>query len=501
MIIWGCIFIGVAAYGFTITNFSIGVDDPAAIHYLHTGGRGNMLQQGRFFHIIFNWITGMVTFLPFLNDFLGATFFVLSSLLFAGLAKYVAKAFGGVISDLSILVFCGIFISYSIINEKYIYNLDVVVTMLSYVMIALSLIFTYQVIWEKKHKKLLLAVFALILGISAYESFVFVYTEGILFIILIEAVFREDITIRDAFIKGIKSCTILSISMIIYYTIVVFVQIRTGQYNKFSRRPIWEGGITKERIKAVLIDIYVNFTNFDYFPIREFIMVMGLGLAIFFIISIHRKTILIFLIYVGMIVMNFTIHIMAGRVMYSAGQTMCLFVAGTIIVVLHFIEKISKMKVVAYGCCVWLMLLQLIDLNRWFYNDYSRYKKEEFVLNCIAMKLLVECDVSKPVIFANRNWDSYLYSKQNGNQTNGNSMLIWGIGTFDDVGSPTMIEIFKMHGYYFLRQPSQQLEEEGRAIAKSMPEWPLEGSIREFDDYIVVNFKTKIYENKYSTVE
>lgn len=95
MIIWGCIFIGVAAYGFTITNFSIGVDDPAAIHYLHTGGRGNMLQQGRFFHIIFNWITGMVTFLPFLNDFLGATFFVLSSLLFAGLAKYVAKAFGG----------------------------------------------------------------------------------------------------------------------------------------------------------------------------------------------------------------------------------------------------------------------------------------------------------------------------------------------------------------------------------------------------------------------
>lgn len=37
----------IVSYGFAITNFCIGVDDPMRLHHLYSDGSGSMIQQGR----------------------------------------------------------------------------------------------------------------------------------------------------------------------------------------------------------------------------------------------------------------------------------------------------------------------------------------------------------------------------------------------------------------------------------------------------------------------
>ena len=128
-------------------------------------------------------------------------------------------------------------------------------------------------------------------------------------------------------------------------------------------------------------------------------------------------------------------------------------------------------------------------MNLAFYHDYARYKKDEFVIHTIATWLVEECDVSKPVVFANRPPDGYLYSPVDGyGQSNGISMIYWGIATFGELESPIMIENFRMHGYYFLVEPTPEQAKLGNERSKELEAWPSKGCIKEYDDMIVVNF-------------
>ena len=53
------------AYGFAITHYSIGVDDPAAFRYVHSYGASSLVDQGRLLHLLLDKLTGYVEFTPF----------------------------------------------------------------------------------------------------------------------------------------------------------------------------------------------------------------------------------------------------------------------------------------------------------------------------------------------------------------------------------------------------------------------------------------------------
>ena len=97
------LFITVLSYGFTITNFSIGIDDPLREHYLYSRDWGSQIQQGRITQVILNYLTDAVDFIPFFTDFLGACLFAVSALLFCGLLQYVTDNH---FSTFSLAVFC-----------------------------------------------------------------------------------------------------------------------------------------------------------------------------------------------------------------------------------------------------------------------------------------------------------------------------------------------------------------------------------------------------------
>lgn len=489
------IIVTVLAFGFTITNFSIGLDDAASYHYLHTNGWGNMIQQGRLSHVLLEWLTGSLTFIPFMNDFIGAALFCFSALVFCGFFQYITD---GKLSEIALFVFAGIYLTYSIVCEKFIYNLDVIVVMLSYVCVAYSLTLVCDFFnrgGAKQIKPLILSCLVLTVGLGSYESFIFLYICGVFSIFILESIVLEKkLVFKDVLHRGIIFLAVLLAAMVLYYGTVFLVQLCTNQLGLFQRDSAFsEDTSFVYACKKTILNIYAAVFNLDYLPMKEFVAFSVVGILIAAACSIKRKSWLLFLCYIGLYGFNFGIHIISGSFMYRAAQTLCFFIAFISMLIANYAckNKIGNKLVPIVAC--WLVFIQVADLNLQFYNDYSRYKKDEFVINTVSTKLLAEYDVlNKPVVFTNvdipdKPRPNYLMSPSAG-QVNGASAIYLNCHIYEEPTSPTLINLFKMHGYNFIIEPTVEQAVQGARLAVDMEYWPEEGSIQEFDDFIVVHF-------------
>ncbi len=130
------------------------------------------------------------------------------------------------------------------------------------------------------------------------------------------------------------------------------------------------------------------------------------------------------------------------------------------------------------------MASDLAEMNRDFYNDYQRYKKESFAVNTIATQLIANVDISKPVVFIGAPQNSYFNNRDRASESvNGLSMISWGVNAF---GEGKVHDIFKAYGYDFLILPSNEQKEKAKEAAADMKAWPTADGIKEFDDFIVV---------------
>lgn len=484
------VFTAILCFGFTVTHFSIGLDDMANEHYLYTNGRGSQIQQGRLLHHVLNLLTGTVEFIPFFNDFLGAALFCLSALLFTGLFHYVA---GGHLSTAALTAFCCVYISHPIINEKFIHNLDVTATMLSYCSTALALVYAHMFTTKKKPRFFWKAVAALAVALGSYESFIFVYICGVFAVFILRILVNgEQMRFRQLLKDGLRSAAVLLMAMLIYYGIVTLVQLATGQYGMYERANAWTNR------EAGILTTFLNITKTigqqlcqpKVVSIRVFAIFSMLGFALFTDLAIRKRSGCLLLCYCGLFAGNLVIHYICGYIMYRAALTFCLFIGFLVLVILQRVDPVPAIKKGVIFLAVLLVLVQSADMNRWFYNDYSRYQKEKFVIDTVATRLVSEFDTSKPVIFLTDAGKLYLNTDiYGGGQINGLSVMYWSVGTFSIHTSPLMHKLFRFHGYTFLMEPTLEQVKRAREESVDMEGWPKAGCIQEFDEYIVVKIE------------
>ncbi len=479
------LFVTVLCFGFTITNYSIGIDDPCANHYLYSDEWGSMIQQGRLIHVLYNAVTHSLEFLPFFNDFLGVSLYALSAILFSALFSYITQS---KLSVQCLSIFCCVYISCPIIAEKFIYNLDVIVTMMSYCAVALSLLCTYNASHSKWNN--LKAVLWLMLALSSYETFGFVYTCGVFSIFILRIVVNnEELSFRQIFCDGIKYALILIISYILYYSLVVLVQMLSGQYGEFTREYTGvasTGGIIQYLIITTKLLVGEMLLG-RYLPIIIFSICTILGFVLFAILSINKRNISLFLCYCGLFACNLFIHYIFGFFLYRASQTICFFVAFVILILVYILSHKVLYKKIIILASVLLVLVQSAELNRWFYNDHIRYQKESFIVHTIATELLMKCDISKPIVFTTSRDEDYLSSNYiQGSQACGASALKWGVNAFNDITSFALFDLFKMYGYDFLVRPTEQQVLDALSYIESTENYPTEGYFTETDKFIIV---------------
>lgn len=484
----------VACFGFAITNFSIGVDDAARDYYLYSSNYGNMIQQGRLLHVILNLLTRSVQFIPFFSDFVGAVLFALSALLYCALFQYIS---GNRLSLSALISFSCVYISHSIIAEKYIYDLDVIVTMLSYCCSAIALMYAYRFVKEKKCLLFWKAAVVLVVAVGSYESFIFLYFCGVFSVFILEiAVNQENKSFRSILQEGIRYALILLSALVFYYGLVVLIQLATNQYGIFHRYSIWDSFPLEMGFWQIVFSLTSEFYNFflesiaeHSLPILIFCLFSFVGAGLCAFLSFRMKNIWLFVCYMALWIGNFVIQYAAGSFMARAAQTFCFFIGFVLLLLIETfgIQTICKRALILVVGL--LVFVQSVDMNHRFYNDYVRYKKEEYVINTLATRLVTGYDLSKPVVFIDTQGSGYLDTVlYPGNQVNGKSVLYWSANAFNDKTQPFVSELFRMHGYDFILSPTVEQFDQAYQEAESMPQWPHEDCIKEFEEFIVINF-------------
>ena len=492
VLVLSVLFTAILCFGFTITNFSIGVDDSAGSYYLYGTSKGTMIQQGRLLHVALSRLTGAIEFLPFFTDFTGAVLFSVSALLYCGFFQYMT---GSRLSLAALASFACLYISNSILVEKFIYHLDVIPTMLSYCFSPLALMYGFRFVKEKKDALFLKTVAALIPALASYESFATLYFCGVFAIFLLEIIVnQEKKAFRAILLEGLWYAAALILAMAVYYTLVYLIQVLTGQDGIFVRYNYWaESGRglvgTFLHLTEKFIGMFRDFYLARYLPVRLFLLASLLCLPLSLFWALRRKNGWVLLCFAALWLGNLLIHYVSGNFMTRTSQTFCFFGGFTTILLLEAVKPKRLLKALTACAMALLVFVQSADMNRWFYNDYARYQKEAFVVNSVASALAGSYDLSKSVVFTGSidtgYLDTALYS---GRQVNGNAMLYWSMDAFGDKTQPFVREIFRMHGYDFILSPTPDQYDRAQEAAQTLPAWPNAGSIQEFSDFIVVNF-------------
>lgn len=477
----------VLAFGFTITHFSIGIDDTSFSLYFLQGG---LLAQGRFGSYLLYNVLGLSAFLPFWTDCLAVCALFGSAIVWCVLMKRIA---GRNLPISAYIVFSTIFVSYPLIAEIFIYQTASLSICLGYGLIAISLIFAYEYIFH--HQKLYFAIISILFvtfAISTYESFAAVYLCGVSIILilsfLLDRIAKDSIAINKHLVKFIFILLIaIVLKVAISSLIVFFIPIKNYAANSI----LWFHNdslffLLKILIITVLFGYF--FASISSASIFIFLLTNLLFIYLTIKLSVRYKSISFFLLFLLLGFSNFLLSFIQGSVTpYRASQPLALFIAFIFMLLLHFIKTDKPKKLVIYFLVFFLVLIQTRELNKLFYLDFLRFQDDKNIVLQVSNTIQSNFDNNKPVIFVGnprprKNQDNIVgfYSKI------GESVFLW-IQNSPSEYKLELYRFFKMLGFSF-QEPTKNQILEGSFLAKKMSVWPYKESIKEFDDFIVVNF-------------
>ncbi len=480
----GIVILTVASFGFAFSHFSMGIDDFGSRYYLDFShdSYANMIQQGRLLHVALYYICGLVDVVPFLNNFISALLMAASAVVLIALFDVsVGKKF----NVWQKLIFFGLYISYPILAFKFIYDIDVVVTSLSYLCVPLGLVFGLSFIETKKIQDVILAGGFLFVAIGSYETFNALYICLVLMLFIFLCCFKDYKT-KDVFTHGMILAAILAVAFALYYALVKIVQVLTGN-PAFLRYNIFTSDASKlNAVKNILKKLF----NPNLLFTVEFAVCVFVFIALVLWFIIRKKRPIILLLGIGFGAFLIAVNIIQGNLHYRACQPFNLFISGTALLLFLAIGDKAFIRGIVSVALALLVLLQLKDINLWFYKDYANYQKNVYAIHNIATELYSEYSVKeKPVCFVNRNYDSFLMSwdAEVMQVEIGESPIVSSVRFLGDKTSDATFRLFEFQEYDKLIHPNE--EEALRAVeySKNMPTYPERGYIEELDDIIVVN--------------
>jgi len=261
-----------------------------------------------------------------------------------------------------------------------------------------------------------------------------------------------------------------------------------------------------------------------FYPIKVFLIAVILFLIIIAVATIRKKRYMILVAGLGMFVSMFVISIFQGEgIPYRAAQVLNIFVAGTLLFVVALLFKIGNpMRIVGLILVISLVYNSAFDLNKWFRLDYEKNQVEWDVVKQIIIDLeAIDYEpygaVGKPVVFIgeyqfnDRIIDQYsIQTGQKGYQivrkindylevppyyrysyvgTLSNSLLNWGMigmSQYESYNS-MMYWIFREMNYN-ITTGTNEMYEEAQQYLYEMPDFPEDGYMQEFEEYVLVKF-------------
>ncbi len=474
------ILITVLSFGFTITNSSVGMDDTAFDRYYQ--GK-EMLAIGRWGSYLVYQILNITEFIPFWIDFIASSIIMLTAVLWC---IFLKKNLEDKLPLGAYITFAAVFISFPVINEIFIFENCNIAVMLGSFLASLGIMVFYEN-YTKIHKKGIYIVSALILtfAMSMYEACAQIMLVAIFITAILMIYTNRDKKIKDIFKYLFSVLGILLVGVILDEIIVKIIYFAGVRASDVADKEInWGQYGILESFEIILVDIVCAMKNIKYFPVLIFDVASGIGLAISILQSDRKKNWMILVIFIAMFLSNFAISILQlDAVLYRTCTSWGLFVAIIVLMVYKFLSEYKITKILACLVIGILVLQQSKTLNQLFYNDYKRYQKDLHIAYDLVYNLEKDYDISKPLVIMGT---PYKGMGDYGAQSNSLSVLWWGKKAFNDNGRE-FIKFLNSLGYDF-DVPTDEEYEKGKMEAENMSNYPKDGSIKELDDCIVINF-------------
>lgn len=535
----GLMLVAVCAYGYAVTHYAIGMDDTAVPLYFEEGLAPYV---GRWSMFLLNKIISVTKIVPWVTELISVMILMLSVTLWCVLWKRICEP-TIVLPTWSYVFVAGIFISCPLISEVFVFYLHNGIC-LGYGLTALALICFLDSLAAEKMRmyrigQLVLSAVLLAVALGFYESFLIVYVMGAIMCFLLVRRFYGKKGDGAAYSgrllfwiwRGIM--TVLA-GIVIYKMVSVILKIvyhldRLAHYNVLYRRLFGDIFTAEGEILMVLKRFFLTYyvDAVVYLPIAVLVCaLLFIGVYVLYY-GIREKDVLLPVCAFMLVILPVMMSLVEGlATRYRSAQYVPLvgaFAVFLAVTEIYLHKSLKWMPVVGALCGGAVIFVQCVDMDRWFRVDYLKYRDAKEVMSRIAYDL-EEYDTSKPIVFGGAykvpdeiskaacvsfssrqyrwicrmtDWiDPHLkekYFRGNGYGFAENpiiSVLQWGVTAFDGT-SGQLIEFWKMHGYdsFYCETDLGVIEEAEQVRVKDkMPGYPNAGYIKEYENYIIVNF-------------
>ncbi len=532
------------SYGFFVTHYAVGIDDTAMGRYF-TEGLAPV--EGRWVIFLLNKIIPLITFTPFLTDFLGVLFLTVFAVMFCAIWSILSD--GRMKPWMLSLVAC-LIVSNPISSEVFVYYLHNGVGIgYCITLFAACLLCGYALdIRLNKWYRVLEAAILLTISIGLYESFEVVFAILTLGILLLTMWYKRDSVSCKRFCFVIVTMLLVMVLAIVLRSLVVDGIAALWGFEKGQERSVYLGWMLKSGAIATIrsylqyILLLFGLNGIFYVGIR-FYVISEIVLLVFFVVeSIKQRNIKMLIAVFMLEVIPWSLVFVTGRVpLYRSCQYIPVMVGMAGGVILQFCGEIKDNSKEISGPHIRMVLrrggqivlgitlgiviyTQSFDSNRWYYLDYLKYQDDVKTCDAIYNVLRSKYSADKPVVFLGmhetstevvrqtqaayeskeyqifhwfaQRWvdPSVLEPYENDTgykygQSAASSTLAWALSSFGD-GDAELHRFMQMLGYDLMQGDATVV---AQAVEKNnqikLPSWPQDGCILETEDYIIVNIE------------
>lgn len=480
------ILVAILAYGFTITNHSIGIDDLCFDRYV-TGPY--LLSAGRWGTTALYCLLGIVSFTPFWLEMVVTLLTITMGIIFTA---FIKKESSDKLKTIHYSIITTILISYPMLHQSFIYQSTNFSVILSNLALMIIPILIYENFMKNKEFGIYM-IFAIILPffISMYESCCQTYMCIVLIIAFIKICnSKKSKETTKKIIKYIIIATAILFLAIIINNVINNIIFKVLANKGMLQRDFSSKGIpwtNKEYDKFSLLNKNIlaklkkDCNNLAH--VKTFLISAIIVLAITIVKALKEKKYMLIPIIVGIIGFNFAINLLQIKLLYRINTSWCISIAFFTYVIMSNIKDKYILNSVSAIFCI-IIFSQTRIMNQYFYNDYIRYQKEKHYIYEIANDIIEKCeDTTKPIV--------YLFDKHDGthqkrvNQDNGWSLINWGSGAFDERGSE-ITKFINSLGYNFTIANEEEQKKLAEDYEKKIIKLVEDENIYETDDYILV---------------
>lgn len=469
------ILVSILAYGFTLSNVSIGVDDLSLDKYVNDT---YILSQGRWGTFFIYNLLGIREFTPFWLDFVTLILMFCTAIFLCTLFKRVSK---DKIKKSSYIIFACVFIACPVIAYFFVYQPTKLTVGLGNLLVAIAVSIIYEnLINENKFKNILITILILSFAISMYESCAQTFIVLIFIINFIVAYFENDKKFKYFFTFTLKSMIILAISVVIHFIIktgicVILDMLNIRRIDYANRKNIIMLIKECETFQVFRRVCEIKFTKLFKNTIFQFFSgTCIVGLILSAIKSIKTKNNNIFIMYLGIVIGNILLLLYMTANLYRVYYSWAIGIGITLLFINEFFyNKKSKVVVIFIA---YVILIETKTMNGLFYKENLEYKKNlNYANNIITELLAIDDSLNKPILFVGNNRKATFSEIKE-------DYMTWALLTFN--GECTEVISFFEHMGYDINLVDDR--DQALKVYENLDEEEKQKSIIDLEDFIVV---------------